>query len=333
MAKDILQHDHGGIDDDAKINRSNRQQIGGFPSHHRDDDGQEQRNRNGRRNDDGAAQIAQEQPLDEKDQRNAEQHVVQHGIHRDRHQVAAVIERLDRDPWRQAPIRVETPDGGAHPHYHFHGALEFLHQYDAVDDVGRLIAARDTQSRHEPDLYLGNIGEQHWNAILLREHNVAHVLKAAHIAKAANIDRLLADTQRPPSHIGIAGRDGVYNLRQGQAEGHHAVEVDLGLVFFRLAAEREHIRDARHDTQLALDHPVLQRLEFDQVHARWTLQLVAIDLAYRTGRRDHRLHAVGQHYAGQPIDRLLADEIVVLAVFELHPNKTEREYGIRADEF
>ena len=79
MAEDVLHHDDGGIDDDAEIDRADREQVGGFAAQHRDDDGQEQRHRNGRRDDQRAAQIAEEHPLDQEDQRDAEQHVVQHG--------------------------------------------------------------------------------------------------------------------------------------------------------------------------------------------------------------------------------------------------------------
>ena len=42
MAEDVLHHDDGGIDDDAEVDRADRQQIGGFSAQHRDDDGEEQ---------------------------------------------------------------------------------------------------------------------------------------------------------------------------------------------------------------------------------------------------------------------------------------------------
>ncbi len=104
MAEDVLHHDDGGIDDDAEIDGADRQQIGGFPAQHRDDDGEEQRHRNGRRDDQRAAQIAQEHPLDQEDQRDAEQHVVQHGVDRDGDEIAAVVERLDLHARRQGAV-------------------------------------------------------------------------------------------------------------------------------------------------------------------------------------------------------------------------------------
>ena len=80
-------------------------------------------------------------------------------------------------------------------------------------------------------------------------------------ADAAHVDRLLADRDGAAADIGVAGRDRGDDLRQRQAVGHHAVEIDLGLKFLGLAAEHQHVGDARHDAQLALHHPVLQRLE------------------------------------------------------------------------
>ena len=91
-----------------------------------------------------------------------------------------------------------------------------------------------------------------------------------HDAEAAHVDRLLADRDGAAADVGVAGRDRGDDLRQRQAVGHHPVEIDLGLEFLGLAAEHRDVGDARHDAQLALHHPVLQRLELHQVHARRT---------------------------------------------------------------
>ena len=151
--------------------------------------------------------------------------------------------------------------------HHLHGALELLHQHDAGDDVGRVVAAGDAEPRREADLHLGDVGQQHRHAALLRQHDVADVLERADDAEAAHVDRLLADRDGAAADIGVAGGDRGDDLRQRQAVGHHAVEIDLGLEFLGLAAEHEHVGHARHDAQLALHHPVLQRLELHHVHA------------------------------------------------------------------
>jgi len=58
MPEDILHHDDGGVDDDAEVDGADRQQIGGFAAQDRDEHGQQQRHRNRRRDDQGAAQVA-----------------------------------------------------------------------------------------------------------------------------------------------------------------------------------------------------------------------------------------------------------------------------------
>ena len=51
------------IDDQPEIDGADAQEVGGFPAQHHDADGEEQREGNGRAHDHGAAQIAEEHPL------------------------------------------------------------------------------------------------------------------------------------------------------------------------------------------------------------------------------------------------------------------------------
>ena len=74
-------------------------------------------------------------------------------------------------------------------------------------------------------------------------------------------------------------------------------------------------------------------LSSHHVHARRADQLVAEDFADAAGRRDHRLHAGRQLRVLQPVERLLAHEMIVAAVFELQADEAERVDGVGADEF
>ena len=60
MAEDVLHHDDGRIDDDAEIDRTDREQVRGFTAQHRDDHGKEQRHRDCRSDNKRTAQIAEE---------------------------------------------------------------------------------------------------------------------------------------------------------------------------------------------------------------------------------------------------------------------------------
>src|SRR5258707_12591147 len=157
LAEDIFHHDHGPVDDNAEIDGADRQQVGGLPPHYRDHHSQEQRHRYSRRDDQRAAQIAEKHPLDQEDQGDAEQQIVQHRLHRDRDEVAAIIERHDLDTGRQRSVRIDPLDRYAHALDHLHGAFELLHQHDAGDDVGLVVTAGETEPGCEADLDFGDI--------------------------------------------------------------------------------------------------------------------------------------------------------------------------------
>src|SRR6202012_3883592 len=78
-SEDRLHHDDGGIDDQAEIDRADREQIGRFTAYHQNAHGKEQRERNRGADDQRTAEIAQEDPLQQHDQHDAEHHVLEHG--------------------------------------------------------------------------------------------------------------------------------------------------------------------------------------------------------------------------------------------------------------
>ena len=71
IAVDVLDQDHRGIDDDAEIDGADRQQVGVLAAQHQDDDAEEQRERDVGADDDGAAQVAEKDPLNEEDQQDS----------------------------------------------------------------------------------------------------------------------------------------------------------------------------------------------------------------------------------------------------------------------
>jgi hypothetical protein len=287
--------------------------------------------RNSGRHDQGGAEIAQEHPLNDKYQHHAEQHVAQDRPHGDGNKVAAVVEGLNMHTGRQRAVGVHSCDRLSYALHHVHRALELLHQDDTGHDVGRFVAPGNAEPRRETDLHFGHVRDQHRNAALLGQHDVADIFKCSHNADAADIDRLFAHRDRSATDIGIVGGDRVDDLRYRNAKRPHASEVDLGLKLLGLAAEHQHVGHSRHHAQPSLHHPVLQRLELQYVHIGRSLELVAEDLADRTGWRDHRLHTLRQVGLAQAIYCLLAYEVVVAAVFELQPNEAERIDGVGAD--
>ena len=83
IAEYILHQDHRRIDDDAEIHRADGKQVGAFPLQHQQHDGKEQRKRDVQPDDDRAAEVAQENPLDQEHQQAPENQIVQNRVRRD----------------------------------------------------------------------------------------------------------------------------------------------------------------------------------------------------------------------------------------------------------
>jgi hypothetical protein len=76
IAEYVFNQDHGRIHNDAEIDRPDRQQVRVLPEYHQDDDAEEQCERDIDTHDDGAAQVAEENPLDHEHQEAAENQIV-----------------------------------------------------------------------------------------------------------------------------------------------------------------------------------------------------------------------------------------------------------------
>src|SRR5262249_50558141 len=183
-----------------------------------------------------------------------------------RTETPGVGEGRDAHTGRQRAVGIHPRHRLPYALYHVHRALELLHQDDAGHDVGRVVAPGDAQPRREADLYFGHIGDQHRNAALLGQHDIADIFQRSHKAETTDIDRLFAHRNRPATDIGVVGGDRVDDLRYRNAEGPHTSEVDLGLKLLSLAAEHQHVGHPRHHAQPSFHHPVLQRLELYEVH-------------------------------------------------------------------
>ena len=69
----------------------------------------------------------------------------------------------------------------------------------------------------------------------------------------------------------------------------------------------------------------------DQIHTGRTFKLVAQNLADAAGRRYDWRYCRRQRRIFQTVSDLLAHEIVVAPIFELQPDETESEDGVRTD--
>src|SRR5262245_23480576 len=144
-----LDQDHGGIHDQPEVDGTDRQEVGRFTANDQNADGKEEGERDGGADDDGAAQVAQEQPLQQEYQGDSEHHVVQDRPRGDVDEILAVVDALDPDSRRQdaavdaLDFLLDAPDRGR-------ALLAAAHQNDALDDVVVLVDAGDAQPRLMP---------------------------------------------------------------------------------------------------------------------------------------------------------------------------------------
>jgi hypothetical protein len=219
VAKDILHHDHGGIDDDPEIDGAERQQVRILALKHEDDDGKEQRERDVGADDDGAPEIAQEYPLDEKYQQAAENEIMQNRMRSHPDQRTAIVIRDDLDPGRQAAIGVEFFDLGLNPRNDIVGVLGSPHHHDGGCNIVVVISPPDSKPRNIADGNGCNVLDLDRKTVRLGQDNVLDVLDlvtlgdvvgAAAIDQSdtAYVDRLLPDRDLPAADIdiGIAER-------------------------------------------------------------------------------------------------------------------------------
>src|SRR5208282_1208080 len=75
MPEDVFDHDHAGADDQAEIDRSDRQQICRFTAQHHDADREGECEGNSGGDDEGAAKIAEENQLNDENEGQAEEQI------------------------------------------------------------------------------------------------------------------------------------------------------------------------------------------------------------------------------------------------------------------
>ena len=152
----------------------------------------------------------------------------------------------------------------------------------------------------------------------MRHHRVVEVFDRTDEADAAHHRGLRADIDGVAADIDVGVVDRLHHLRQRQAVGDQLVEIDLQFVGLGLAAPAHDVDHARHGTEAALQHPVLQRLEIEHAVVRRSLEAVAKNFADRADRRDRWLHTARQRRElRQPVQHLLQRLLVGIVEREL----------------
>src|ERR1700730_2979728 len=343
IAEDVLHHDDGRIDDDSEIHRAERQQVGVLALQHQNDDGEEQREGNIRADDQGAAQIPQEYPLDHEHQNAAEHQIVQHRVGGDAHQRTAVVVGNDLHAWGQGAVAVELCDFLLDLRNDVVGVLGAPHHDDRRGDVVLLLSPRDAEPRHKADRDRGDVLDLDRQPARLGENDILDILDfvafgdvvgAAGVdqADAADVDRLLADRDLASADINVGVAERRHELRHGDVVSLELLQVGIDIELLGGAAPGVDLHHAGNGHETAGDHVVLQRPQIGQAEIGRADQLIAVDLADQTGLLDGRNEIAGQgNVLLDVVGGLGQREIVVHAVPEGHADKGQAVKRRRTD--
>ena len=141
-----------------------------------------------------------------------------------------------------------------------------------------MVAAEHPEPDGVTDADLADVADADGRAAPGRHHDVANVVEAVDEADAAHDQRVLPVTDVAAAGVGVVGADRVEDLLEGEVVGAQPRRVEGDLVLLDAAAPGDDVHDARNAAELALEHPVLERLQLDERH-RAGLERIAIDLA------------------------------------------------------
>ena len=223
IAENILDQNDRGIDDDAEVDRTHRQQVRVLALQHQQNDGEEQRKRNVDADNDRAAQIAQEDPLDQEHQQAAENQIVQHRVSRDADQGHAVVEGHDLDSRRKGAVVVHRVDFAGDSRHDLIGVGGAARDDDRHCHVIVMVLAHDAGPRDVAHVHPGYVLDQHRRAIALSEHDIFDVRDVAPLGDivgtavvdepdAADVRRLLADGDLAPADVDVGIAQGRHEL-------------------------------------------------------------------------------------------------------------------------
>ena len=330
VAHNVLNHDHRAIDHHAEIQCAQRKQVGGNMADVQADGGKHQRKRDGERDDDGAAYVAQEQKQNDRYQDHAFAQVVLHGLHREGHQLGTIEERNNfHAPGQNTVVQL---------FYFFMNAFEngvrivaLLQQHNAFHGIGIVndpARARTICNMHgAADLAKANLGalrhcgdffDGDRRAVPGLHHRVFYVLHAGVEALGLHVDLLRALLNKAAAAVGVVVGDLLLHLADAQTVGHQLVGIELDLVFLGRTAEARHIHNANDALERLLYEPVFQRLLLHHVIGGvGAFECVPVDLAHGAPVGAHlRSKVRGQAHLAEALEHMLAIHIALRVVVE-----------------
>src|SRR5271170_5723796 len=272
--------------------------------------GEEQRDRNGQRDNDGRTHIYKKENQHDQDQSHPDQHVFFHRADRQTHQIAAVVIRQNFYVGRQ-DVLVQLFRFRLDSFQYILGLLAAQHHDDAFDGVVILVESELTQARRVADGDFTHIAHAHRHAILRADDHAADVLHVLDQTQAAHVIKLAALRIKSAAGVGVVHGKLLEHLRDGDVIAVEPRGIEQHLVLHHGAAKAGIIGDAADLFVLAFDHPIFESFQFLR-GAIGTLQDVAINQARGAGeRRESGRDAGGKVDFAEALKNDLARQIIV----------------------
>ena len=182
---DVFSHDDRTIHDDAKVHRTQAEQIGRYPHDFQAHEGRQQRQRDDHHHRQAGAHIGQKQIQHQGHQQGAFDQIFEHREQRFFHQPCAVIKRHHLNPGRQSFV-VEVGDFFLHLFQHHAGVFALAHDDNAGDHIVIAVLPHGAQARHRAHHHSGHVTDQNRCAAPVAHHNAANVIGLAQQANATD---------------------------------------------------------------------------------------------------------------------------------------------------
>ncbi len=244
LSIDALEHDDGGVDEDAEVDGTDGDEVGGAACQHHHAEGEEDGEGNRDCGDEGDAEVAEHRQQHERDEDEAGDDDFADGVGGAVDERRAVVDGADVHAGRKEAAGVEAGDLFLEGFECGKGFFFLLEEDDAEDDVVLLVAAYLAEAWLEAFGNCADVAHGDGCAVLFGDDDGADVVGVVDLAEGADVDVLVAELEVVAAGVGVGGLDGVEDLREGDAVAEELVGIGLDLILARGAAEGGDVDDA-----------------------------------------------------------------------------------------
>jgi len=320
----VLDDHHRPVDDDAEIQRPQAHQVGAHLVMHHAGEGEQHRQGNHRRRDDGGTDVAQEQKQDHDHQDRAFQQVLLHRGDGLVHQHGAVVHRHRMHALGQAAVDLHHLL--VHGLRHRAAVLADEHEHRAQHHFAAVVRG-GAGAQFAPHPNVGHVAHPDRHTARAAEDDIANVLQRLDLPGRPDQILLAALFDVARAHVAVVAVQRRHDVLQGDAQRSQTRGDRRNLVFLGIAADRVDFRHTRNVAQLRLDDPVLNLAQIGGRVGRAVgllrtvlgLDRPQVNLAQAGGDRPQRGRDAGRQLVACFLDALidqLAREVDVGAVLE-----------------